>query len=159
MDKSVLSSGTAAKVSTDEQGRPAVLLNIKDKDLFYDVTTKISQSSDKLIVIWLDFNEMEDSYKTAKCGSFTSLNDAKCLSAATVSQGFSSNVIIQGNVYRVCKCNTMEDICFGAGKCLFVWSDTPQGNNFWSDFLTYKTPTLTNSSVAADLNDVYKKLK
>jgi hypothetical protein len=53
----------------------------------------------------------------------------------------------------------MEDICFGAGKCLFVWSDTPQGNTFWSDFLTYKTPTLTNSSVAADLNDVYKRLK
>ena len=97
MDKSVLSSGTAAKVSTDEQGRPAVLLNIKDKDLFYNVTTKISQSSDKLIVIWLDFNEDEDSYSNAKCGSFTSLNDAKCLSAATVSQGFSSNVIIQGN--------------------------------------------------------------
>ena len=97
MDKSVLSNGTAAKVSTDEQGRPAVLLNIKDKDLFYEVTTNISKSDDKLIVIWLDYNEGEDSYKTAKCGSFESLNDAKCLSAATVSQGFSSNVIIQGN--------------------------------------------------------------
>ena len=97
MDKSVLSNGTAAKVSTDEQGRPAVLLNIKDKDLFYQVTTNISKSSDKLIVIWLDYNPEEDSYKTAKCGSFENLNDAKCLSAATVSQGFSSNVIIQGN--------------------------------------------------------------
>lgn len=97
MDKSVLSSGTAAKVSTDEQGRPAVLLNIKDKDLFYDVTTRISQSEDKLIVIWLDYNSEEDSYKTSKCGSFENLTDAKCLSAATVSQGFSSNVIIQGN--------------------------------------------------------------
>ncbi|MBR2997857.1 MAG: protein translocase subunit SecD [Bacilli bacterium] len=97
MDKSVLSNGTAAKVSTDDQGRPAVLLNIKDKDLFYEVTTKISQSDDKLIVIWLDYVAGEDSYKTAKCGSFENLNDAKCLSAATVSQGFSSNVIIQGN--------------------------------------------------------------
>ena len=97
MDKSVLSSGTAAKVSTDDQGRPAVLLNIKDKDLFYEVTSQISQSEDKLIVIWLDFDSSTDSYKTAKCGSFTDLNDAKCLSAATVSQGFSSNVIIQGN--------------------------------------------------------------
>ena len=97
MDKSVLSSGTAAKISTDEKGRPAILLNIKDKDLFYNVTTQISQSEDKLIVIWLDYVEGEDSYKDAKCGSFESLNDAKCLSAATVSQGFSSNVIIQGN--------------------------------------------------------------
>lgn len=97
MDKSVLSSGTAAKVSTDEQGRPAVLLNVKDKDLFYDVTTSISKSDDRLIVIWLDFVEGEDSYSNSSCGKFESLNDAKCLSAATVSQGFSSNVIIQGN--------------------------------------------------------------
>ena len=97
MDKSVLSSGTAAKVSQDDKGNPAVLLNIKDKDLFYEVTTQISKSDDKLIVIWLDYNDAEDSYKTAKCGSFESLNEAKCLSAATVSQGFSSNVIIQGN--------------------------------------------------------------
>jgi hypothetical protein len=81
------------------------------------------------------------------------------LSEHALCASFWSNVIIQNNVNRVCKCNTMEDICFGVGKCLFVWSDTPQGNNFWSDFLTYKTPTLTNSSVAADLNDVYKRLK
>ena len=97
MDKSVLSSGTAAKVSTDNNGNPAVLLNIKDKDLFYEVTTQISKSDDKLIVIWLDFDESSDSYSSSKCGSFENLNDAKCLSAATVSQGFSSNVIIQGN--------------------------------------------------------------
>ena len=81
------------------------------------------------------------------------------LSEHALCASFWSNVIIQNNVNRVCKCNTMEDICFGVGKCLFVWSDTPQGNTFWSDFLTYKTPTLTNSSVAADLNDVYKRLK
>ncbi len=97
MDKTVLASGTAAKISQDESGRPAILLNVKDKDLFYDVTSKISQTEDKLIVIWLDYTEGVDSYKNATCGEFTNLNDAKCLSAATVSQGFSSNVIIQGN--------------------------------------------------------------
>ena len=97
MDKSVLSSGTAAKISKDDSGRPAILLNVKDKDLFYDVTTSISQSEDKLIVIWLDYEEGVDSYKNSTCGEFTDLNSAKCLSAATVSQGFSSNVIIQGN--------------------------------------------------------------
>ena len=97
MDKSVLSSGTAAKISQDDNGRPAILLNIKDKDLFYEVTTKISQTEDQLIVIWLDFVEGQDKYKEAKCGEFDDLNNAKCLSAATVKQGFSSNVIIQGN--------------------------------------------------------------
>ena len=98
MDKSVLSSGTAAKVSTDEKGNPAILLNIKDKDKFYEVTDKISQTDDRLIVIWLDYDAANgDSYKNSNCGEFTDLNTAKCLSAATVSQGFSSNVIIQGN--------------------------------------------------------------
>ena len=119
MDKSVLSSGTAAKVSTDEKGRPAILLNIKDKDLFYDVTSQISQSDDKLIVIWLDFVEGEDSYSTASCGSFTDLNDAKCLSAATVSQGFSSNVIIQGNFTEEQVINLVDLINSGSNNVKF----------------------------------------
>lgn len=95
MDKDVISG---AKISTDEQGRPAILLNVKDKDLFYEQTTKISQTEDQLIVIWLDYDKsMGDSYKTADCGNFEDENTVKCLSAATVKQGFSSNVIIQGN--------------------------------------------------------------
>ena len=97
MDKTVLSSGTAAKISQDDKGKPAILLNVKDKDLFYKVTDQISKTDDKLIVIWLDFVQGEDKYKDATCGEFDDLNNAKCLSAATVSQGFSSNVIIQGN--------------------------------------------------------------
>ena len=95
MDKDVISG---AKVSQDESGNPAILLNVKDKDLFYEVTSSISQTSDRLIVIWLDFDKsMGDSYKTADCGNFENENTVKCLSAATVSEGFSSNVIIQGN--------------------------------------------------------------
>ena len=97
MGKEVLSSSMAAKVSKDDSGRPAVLLNVKDTDTFYNVTTDISKSNDRLIVIWLDYDSATDSYKTANCGNFENLVDAKCLSAATVSQGFSSNVIIQGN--------------------------------------------------------------
>ena len=119
MDKSVLSSGTAAKVSTDEQGRPAILLNIKDKDLFYDVTSQISQTDDRLIVIWLDFDPETDSYSTASCGSFNDLNDAKCLSAATVSQGFSSNVIIQGNFTEEQVKNLVDLINSGSNNVKF----------------------------------------
>jgi len=119
MDKSVLSSGTAAKVSTDEQGRPAILLNIKDKDLFYNVTSQISQSDDKLIVIWLDFVEGEDSYSNATCGSFENLNEAKCLSAASVSQGFSSNVIIQGNFTEEQVKNLVDLINSGSNNVKF----------------------------------------
>ena len=95
MDKDVISG---AKLSADDKGNPAILLNVKNKDLFYDVTSKISETEDRLIVIWLDFDKsMNDSYKTADCGNFENEKTVKCLSAATVSQGFSSNVIIQGN--------------------------------------------------------------
>lgn len=97
MDKSVLAE-SAAKISQDENGNPAILLNIKDKDKFYEVTSSISQTEDQLIVIWLDYDKASgDSYKTADCGNFENVNETKCLSAATVSEGFSSNVIIQGN--------------------------------------------------------------
>lgn len=88
--------GGNAKVTRDEQGKPAVSLSIKDKDKFYEVTNKVSKKTNNLIVIWLDYDETEDSYSKEKysCGS---LSDSHCLSAATVSQGFSSDVIISGN--------------------------------------------------------------
>ena len=88
--------GGNAKVTADEYGKPAVSLSIKDKDKFYDVTSKVSKMTNNMIVIWLDFEEGKDSYSKEKdtCGS---LSNSHCLSAATVSQGFSSDVIIQGN--------------------------------------------------------------
>jgi SecD/SecF fusion protein len=102
MTSDVLKSG-GVKVSTNDKGAPAVALPVTDKDKFYDVTNKISKSSDKLIVIWLDFEEGEDSYSKEQakrpvgradaCGT----KESKCLSAATVSQGFASDVIIEGN--------------------------------------------------------------
>ena len=136
MDKSVLSSGTAAKISADDNGNPAILLNVKDKDLFYDVTSKISETDDKLIVIWLDFDETSDSYKNASCGSFENLNEAKCLSAATVSQGFSSNVIIQGNfTYEQVK-NLVDLINSGSNNVKFTEiSSQTVGSAFGEDSL------------------------
>lgn len=88
--------GGVAKVSTDEKGKPAVSLSIGDKDTFYDVTNKVSKMNNNMIVIWLDFEEGVDSYSREKdnCGF---LGDSRCLSAATVSQGFASDVIISGN--------------------------------------------------------------
>ena len=71
--------------------------NRNERILILGESHHISKTDDKLIVIWLDFEEGEDKYTDATCGEFEDLNEAKCLSAATVSQGFSSNVIIQGN--------------------------------------------------------------
>lgn len=95
MDSTVLRSG-GAKVSQDASGKPAVALSVADKDKFYKVTKRISESSDNRIVIWLDFEEGVDSFvsESASCGN---LESSRCLSAATVSQGFADDVIIQGN--------------------------------------------------------------
>lgn len=94
MTSDVLVSG-GAKVSQDSSGNPAVSLSVKDKEEFYKVTNKVKDYDQNLIVIWLDYNENEDSY--ASEGSLCGTEESNCLSAATVSQGFASDVIIQGN--------------------------------------------------------------
>ena len=93
MSSDVLKAG-AAKVSQDSSGNPAVLLSVKDKDKFYDVTNKLSKQSNNTMVIWLDYEDGVNSYQNERstCGS----DSSSCLSAATVSQGFASDVIIQG---------------------------------------------------------------
>ncbi len=92
MNASVLSSPGASLDFDKQTGKPVVALKIKDNDTFYRVTKKVSESSDQLITIWLDFEE-GDSYKTATCGE----SSTKCISAATVKEAFSGNVVIQGN--------------------------------------------------------------
>ena len=96
MTSDVLEAGHA-KIGQDASGNPAVSLSVKDKDKFYEVTKSISEkeSGKNLIVIWLDFNELTDSY--SKEGNLCGTSSSNCLSAATVSQGFASDVIIQGN--------------------------------------------------------------
>lgn len=87
--------GGEAKVTTDRYGRPAVSLSIKDTETFYNVTNKVKDMDNNLIVIWLDY-EKGDSYFKEKdnCGSLAS---SKCLSAARVEEAFAGDVIIQGN--------------------------------------------------------------
>ena len=94
MSSEVLKAG-GAKIGQDSSGKPAVALSVKDKDKFYEVTSKISSQENNMIVIWLDYNDLMDSYK--KEGTLCGTSESNCLSAATVSQGFASDVIIQGN--------------------------------------------------------------
>lgn len=85
-----------AKVTSDKYGRPAVSLSIKDTEKFYEVTNKVKNMENNVIVIWLDFNENSDSYfkEQDNCGSLTT---SRCLFAARVEEAFASDVIIQGN--------------------------------------------------------------
>jgi len=100
--------GGEAKVTKDEYGKPAVSLKIKDVDTFYEVTKKVKDMDNNVMVIWLDFSETTDSYRKellnrdkydkenkefGGCGS----SNSHCLSAATVDRAFASDVIIQGN--------------------------------------------------------------
>ena len=94
MTSDVLDAG-GARLTTDQNGRPAVSLAVKDKDTFYKVTNAVKDYENNVIVIWLDYNEMTDSY--ASEGSMCGTSESNCISSATVSEGFASDVIIQGN--------------------------------------------------------------
>lgn len=92
MSASVLDSPGASFDYDPETHRPVVALKIKDKDTFYNVTKRISESIDQTITIWLDYQE-GDKFENATCGE----SSTKCISAASVKEAFTSNVIIQGN--------------------------------------------------------------
>lgn len=112
--------GGSAKVSTDEYGHPAVSLKIKDTDKFYEVTKKVKNMTNNVMVIWLDFDEESDSYKKelrnyernpqTGCGT----NQSHCLSAARVDKAFASDVIIQGNFTKEEASQLVELINSGA---------------------------------------------
>ena len=104
--------GGQAKVSTDEYGKPAVSLKIKDTDTFYNATKKVKNMTNNVMVIWLDFDEETDSYQKemTKCGT----SNSHCLSGARVSQAFASDVIIQGNFTKEEATSLVELINSGA---------------------------------------------
>lgn len=94
MDSSVISG---ARLSYDESGAPAISLQVADKEKFLEATTEISQrtNGENVMVIWYNFESGVNSY--AKDQETCGTEGSDCLSAATVSQGFSSDVIITGN--------------------------------------------------------------
>ncbi|MBS3972777.1 MAG: protein translocase subunit SecD [Erysipelotrichia bacterium] len=89
-DATILTEG-GASLSFDS-GKPIVSLKIADKDKFFEITDKVSKlsSGNNLLVIWLDFQE-GDSYRAEAAKS-----NPKYISAATVRQGFRSDVVIEG---------------------------------------------------------------
>ena len=111
--------GGEARISQDEYGHPAVSLRIKDTDTFYEVTKKVKNMTNNIMVIWLDYNEDTDSYRAelnketlgkGGCGS----KESHCLSAARVDRAFASDVIIQGNFTKEEVTSLVELINSGA---------------------------------------------
>lgn len=89
-DATILAEG-GASLSFDA-GRPVVSLRIADNDKFFEITDQISRLSagNNLMVIWLDFQE-GDTYRAEAAQP-----NPKFISAATVRQGFRSDVVIEG---------------------------------------------------------------
>ena len=117
MDSSVLNSGKASVGYETDKGY-FISLSVKDYEEFYEQTKKVSEMENNQIVIWLDYEEgtklelvgngygyyetmdlsIEGVESTEQkvfhmCGDLANSN---CLSVAGVSQGFASDVIIQG---------------------------------------------------------------
>lgn len=108
MSSDVLNAGGASVQY--QNGLPVVSLSIKDTKTFYNVTKEVStrENGENLIVIWLDFEEGVDSYKNET--SCNALGNSHCISAATVSSAFSSDVVIQSSAFTKEEVQTLVEL-------------------------------------------------
>lgn len=95
-DSSILTQG-GASLAYNENGQPVVSLKIKDQDKFAEMTSEISKktSGENIMVIWLDYEE-GDSYKE-EAAKAAKGEEAKYISAASVTSQISGDCQISGN--------------------------------------------------------------
>ncbi|UOE54537.1 protein translocase subunit SecDF [Bacillus sp. CMF12] len=106
MDGSDLAEN-GAKQTFDENGKPSVSLKLKSASKFKDVTQKIVNmgAPNNLLVIWLDFEEGQDSFQAE-----SAKEDPKYLSAPQVSQIFNQDTVsIVGN-FTIEEAQTLSDL-------------------------------------------------
>lgn len=88
MDGSDLAENGASQ-TFDENGAPSVSLKLKSAEKFKNVTEEIvKMAPNNYLVIWLDFEEGKDSFKTE-----VTKEDPKFLSAPTVREIFNQNTV------------------------------------------------------------------
>ncbi|MCJ7839927.1 protein translocase subunit SecDF [Lederbergia sp. NSJ-179] len=94
LDGSDLVEGAAKQSFKPNTNEPIVLVQMKDRKKFREVTQKIvDMAPNNVLAIWLDFEEGVDSYKEAAANK-----DPKLLSAPYVKQVFNdTSVSIEGN--------------------------------------------------------------
>lgn len=106
MDGSDLAEN-GAKQTFDENGKPSVSLKLKSASKFKDVTQKIVNMGppNNLLVIWLDFEEGQDTFQAE-----TGKEDPKYLSAPQVSRIFNQDTVsIVGN-FTIDEAQTLADL-------------------------------------------------
>ncbi|MGG3469294.1 protein translocase subunit SecDF [Neobacillus pocheonensis] len=87
MDGADLKQG-GAKQTFDQNGNPSVSLTLKSADKFRKVSEEIMNMNPNVLVIWLDFEEGKDSFKTE-----VTKPNPKYLSAPTVKQIFNQDTV------------------------------------------------------------------
>lgn len=94
LDGADLVEGAAKQSFSPDTNQPIVLVQLKDKKKFREVTQKIlSMKPNNQLAIWMDFEEGVDSYKEAVVNG-----NQKMLSAPNVNQVFNqTDVSIEGN--------------------------------------------------------------
>ena len=90
LDGSDLVQGGASQ-SFDEMNQPMVSLQLKDPEKFRDITEEISNRppGENLMVIWMDFEEGEDSFKEE-----VTKEDPKFISAPSVEQALNTSDVM-----------------------------------------------------------------
>lgn len=82
--------------------KDALALKIKNKDLFYAITSNLSKQDDKTLVLWIDYVDEDFNNELYTCGSM----ESKCLFYAEVTTGFEQDIIIYGDTIE----NNIDDI-------------------------------------------------
>lgn len=106
MDATVLTEGGATL--TYQSGSPVVQLKIADTDKFYEATSALSKTSDKLMVTWLDYKEGQ-SYTTESKVSEDDGGPAY-ISAATVSEGLNSDTVVISGGFTEAEAQQLVDL-------------------------------------------------
>lgn len=105
MDGTDLAEG-GAKQTFDENGQPIVSLKLKSSEKFKEVTKKIvGMAPNNYLVIWLDFEEGKDSFK-----SEVGKADPKFVSAPTVNQVFNQDTVSIVGKFTVEEAKSLADI-------------------------------------------------
>ncbi|MFD1705514.1 protein translocase subunit SecDF [Siminovitchia sediminis] len=94
LDGTDLVEGAAKQSFNPETNQPIVLVKLKDRDKFREVTEKIvSMRPNNQLAIWMDFEEGVDSYEEA-----VATGNSKLISAPNVNEVFNeTDVTIEGN--------------------------------------------------------------
>ncbi|WP_339233100.1 protein translocase subunit SecDF [Oceanobacillus sp. FSL W7-1281] len=105
LDGSDIVEGSASQDYNPNTNAPIVTLQLQDAAKFGEVTEEISQMTDNRLVIWMDYQEGEDSFEEE-----VTKEDPKFVSAPAVSQAIHSNdVMIEGD-FTVESAQQMADI-------------------------------------------------